>query len=198
MYQRSTGGTPVPHGMPSLFVGCVTRHACYQHRAQISPPRNTPEPKPLPVTNPTGLYQHMHGRDAKPLRRVCDAACLLPAPLANLPAAEHTRTKAPTRHQPLVCSRGRFPCVTLQRRHHVPLPVRALRHLAPAHTPYGSLQHMHGWDAKPLRRVCDAACLLPAPLANLPAAEHTRIKAPRRYQPPEWSRRLTDIRNHLE
>jgi|688.fasta_scaffold114044_1 hypothetical protein len=41
-----TGGTT------SLFVGCVTRPERFSHRAQITPPRNTPEPKPLPVTNP--------------------------------------------------------------------------------------------------------------------------------------------------
>jgi hypothetical protein len=163
-----TGGTP------SLFVGCVTRHEYVSHRAQITPPRNTPEPRPHPVTNPwcvrgagfhassshavttrpypsascvtsprlthpTGLYQHMHGRDDKPLRRVCDAARAILAPRANHSAAEHTRTKAPTRHQPLVCSRGRFPCVILPRRHHASLPFRIVRHLAPAHTPYGSV-----------------------------------------------------------
>jgi hypothetical protein len=37
---------------PRLFVGCVTRPRCHQRRAQITPPRNTPEPKPHPVTNP--------------------------------------------------------------------------------------------------------------------------------------------------
>jgi len=125
---------------------------------------------------------------------VCDAARAILAPRANLPAAEHTRTKAPRRYQPLVCSRSRFPCVTLQRRHHVPLPVRALRHLAPAHTPYGSLQHTHGREARatrnptPLRRVCDAAGIHWAPRANHSAAEHTRTKAPRRYQPLVCSR----------
>jgi len=141
MYQRSTGGTPVPHGMRRLFVGCVTRPERFSHRAQITPPRNTPEPKPLPVTNPwcvrgagfhassshavttrpypsascvtsprlthpTGLYQHMHGRDDKPLRRVCDAARAILAPRANHSAAEHTRTKAPSRYQPLEWSRS--------------------------------------------------------------------------------------------
>jgi hypothetical protein len=47
-----TGGTPMPRRMPRLFVGCVTRPDYYRHRTQITPPRNTPEPKHRAVTKP--------------------------------------------------------------------------------------------------------------------------------------------------
>ncbi|MFN5467927.1 MAG: hypothetical protein ACK5AM_07400, partial [Pirellulaceae bacterium] len=32
----------MPREMPRLFVGCVTRPERFSHRAQITPPRNTP------------------------------------------------------------------------------------------------------------------------------------------------------------
>ena len=147
-----TGGTP------SLFVGCVTRPERFSHRAQITPPRNTPEPRHRAVTKP-GLQLLTHGRDARatrnatPLRRVCDAARIHLAPRANHPAAEHTRTKAPRRYQPPVCSRGRFYHTLVQRprpdSHTLRVSPATTTRLAPAHTPQGCGELAHWFTAPP-------------------------------------------------
>jgi hypothetical protein len=110
-----TGGTPVPHGMRRLFVGCVMRHEYVSHRAQITPPRNTPEPKPLPVTNPTGLSSTCTGGTPSLFvgcvtRHACYQDRAQISPPRNTP---EPRPQPVT--NPLVCSRGRFYCSKVQR-----------------------------------------------------------------------------------
>jgi hypothetical protein len=85
----------VPHGMPSLFVGCVTRPERFSHRAQITPPRNTPEPKPLPVTNPwcvRGAGFHASSSHAVTTRPYPSASCVTSPRLTHPTGLSNTCT----------------------------------------------------------------------------------------------------------